>query len=707
MKRNVWIAGVVLTALLGGPVQAEAQSTAEVALRQAMETETIKGDLKSAIEQYRKIAAGTDRAVAAKALIRMADCHQKLGSADAQQVYQRILRDFADQNDAVVEAKLRLAALGGASSGTAGVRTRLLWDNAIDLWGSASADGRLLSFVDWGTGDLAVRDLVAGQNRRVTNKGGYIKAEAEAEANAISPDGRLIAFGWNRWDKQAGAEGSYQLRIIGIDGSNERVLLTGKDIDYAEPQAWSPDGGLIAVHVLRGPRPQQRAEIALVSPNGSQMRTLLTMTDRIPFSLRFSPDGRWLAFDLLDRQAGAPRASRIAIMPSDGSASSPADLIPNANVMGWTPDGRGVLFRREREGDTELFVQPIANGRATGDARRISSVSDVGASLGITPQGALIFGRSRRTIDAALTSFDATTGRIGALTVERPLAEFGLGGTGGGVKFSPDGSKAFFVTVRTTVVLRNMSDGSERSIVPQMNRLRRLEWSADSQALLASGLSGDKEGIHRIDLATGAATLLFESGPVPMFAAIGGWPHGLLSHCPRPPARTRSQHRCGAKVVRDRGRAVGRRAVKGWLEGGPHHGQSSADCGHAHGHIQRQMGSCRRRYGFRPRRCMVAKRSTLRDDRGHWVRRAPLRALDVRRREWPPVTPTTPGTIPHGIDERRWSATGAGPLGESPAGVDARELPAARQVASCSAGALTDENDSESACRPIAWVRER
>ena len=77
-------------------------------------------------------------------------------------------------------------------------------------------------------------------------------------------------------------------------------------------------------------------------------------------------------------------------MPSDGSAASPADLIPNANVMGWTPDGRGVLFRREREGETELFVQPIANGRATGDARTISSISDVGVSLGTPPQGALI-----------------------------------------------------------------------------------------------------------------------------------------------------------------------------------------------------------------------------------------------------------------------------------------------------------------------------
>ncbi len=74
------------------------------------------------------------------------------------------------------------------------------------------------------------------------------------------------------------------------------------------------------------------------------------------------------------------------------------------------------------------------------------------------------------------------------------------------------------MTARTTVVLRNTSDGSERSIVPQMNRLRRLEWSSDSQSLLASGLSVDTEGLHRIDLATGAATLLFESGPVPMFA---------------------------------------------------------------------------------------------------------------------------------------------------------------------------------------------
>jgi len=37
------------------------------------------------------------------------------------------------------------------------VRARLLWDDATDLGGTTSADGRLLSFTDWSTASLAVR----------------------------------------------------------------------------------------------------------------------------------------------------------------------------------------------------------------------------------------------------------------------------------------------------------------------------------------------------------------------------------------------------------------------------------------------------------------------------------------------------------------------------------------------------------------------
>jgi Tol biopolymer transport system component len=517
MKRNsMRLAIAVMAALVvvsGRPI---AQSSAEVALRAAMELETVKGDLKGAIEQYRKLAAGPDRPVAARALIRMAECHQKLGSAEARQVYERVLRDFSDQKDAASEARTRLAGMNGSNGAGSSVRTRLLWDNAIDAWGTTSADGRLLSFVDWETGDLAVRDLVSGQHRRVTNKGGYAKAEAEAEASATSPDGRLIAFTWDRWDDKGEVEGYFQLRVIGTDGSNERVLMTGSDIAYLEPQAWSPDGRWIAVLVQRPPHPPRGGEIVLVSPDGTQARTLLKLADQSPFTLRFSPDGRWLAFDLGSVPAGSGAPPRVAVVPTDGMAGAPSDLIPNATVMGWTPDGRGVLFRRAREGDMELYLQPVSNGRAVGDPQKISAVSDIGSALGMTAHGTLIFTRARRPTDAVVTSFDAATGRVGALNVERAVASFGQGATGGGVRFSPDGRYLLFTTAPTTIVIRTIADRSDRTLAIQLARLIRLEWAPDGQSLLASGATREGTlGLFRIDLVTGAAVLLFESARPP------------------------------------------------------------------------------------------------------------------------------------------------------------------------------------------------
>jgi len=64
---------VLMTALIGAlMVLAQfsgADLKAEVALRAAIEKETVQGDLKGAIEQYKKLANNSDHAVAAKALI--------------------------------------------------------------------------------------------------------------------------------------------------------------------------------------------------------------------------------------------------------------------------------------------------------------------------------------------------------------------------------------------------------------------------------------------------------------------------------------------------------------------------------------------------------------------------------------------------------------------------------------------------------------
>src|SRR5262245_51072096 len=70
-------------------------------IQAARAKEAIQGDLKAAIELYGHAAkaAAPNRALAAKALLGMADCYQKLGDAESRKVYERIVRDYADQKD--------------------------------------------------------------------------------------------------------------------------------------------------------------------------------------------------------------------------------------------------------------------------------------------------------------------------------------------------------------------------------------------------------------------------------------------------------------------------------------------------------------------------------------------------------------------------------------------------------------------------------
>ena len=96
-------------------VKAQSPRTAEVQMKAAQQKAEVEGDLKGAIEEYKKVVAtaGSNRALAAEALVRMADCYQKLGDAEAQAIYERLVRDFGDQKDAVAAARTQLA--GSAS----------------------------------------------------------------------------------------------------------------------------------------------------------------------------------------------------------------------------------------------------------------------------------------------------------------------------------------------------------------------------------------------------------------------------------------------------------------------------------------------------------------------------------------------------------------------------------------------------------------
>ena len=84
--------------LVAGPAILGAQTTAqaEKLLESARHKEVMDGDLKAAIEQYRKIAAQFSKQpeIAARALYQLGQCQEKLGQAEARKSYERIVREY-------------------------------------------------------------------------------------------------------------------------------------------------------------------------------------------------------------------------------------------------------------------------------------------------------------------------------------------------------------------------------------------------------------------------------------------------------------------------------------------------------------------------------------------------------------------------------------------------------------------------------------
>jgi len=479
---------------------------AERALRAAIETEMIRGDVDTAVAQYRTLAAGTDRAVAARALLRLARRQAIQGDAAAGATYQRVARDFSDQPGPAAEAAARLAALSEAQTGA---QHRLIWDNAIDTWGSVSSDGRLVSFTDEETGDLAIRDLMSGTNRRLTNYGGYVAAHGETVISTISPDGRRVAFSWNHYEDEAVATGSVEVRTIDVDGSNQRTLLRGPEYDDLEPDAWSPDGSEIALHIRRrvpGSTGRQSApgDVVIISADGRRVRVVASYPDLVPSRIQYSSDGNWLTYELRPQDG---TSSSVAVVKADGS-QKPATLVEDANAMGWTPDGR-LLFSRERLGISELYIQPVAGGRLSGSPVKVTGGRDIGRPMGMTRDGRLFYSTTRRDADAVLADFDPASGRMQAVNTVGPAVGLGVTRTGG-PQFSPDGRFLAMVTGPQTITIRDLVAGNTRTIFAALSQVLAFAWTHDGKSLLLAGQDSEP-GIFEVTLATQATKLILRA----------------------------------------------------------------------------------------------------------------------------------------------------------------------------------------------------
>jgi Tol biopolymer transport system component len=249
------------------------------------------------------------------------------------------------------------------------------------------------------------------------------------------------------------------------------------------------------------------------------LRVLKSVDWRKSSKVLFSPDGKYLAFDLF---AGDNAAQRdVFIMATDGSREIPAVVDPaNDTVMGWSPDGKYLLFASDRSGSTDLWAMPFTNGKIVAPAERIKRDLGNVDSKGLSRAGALyyaVFSRNQNRTSVRTASFDFSADRFVTSPAEN-VPDFG--GSSSQPSWSPDGkylayiSQAYAETFRaadqTTLVIRATDSGQVR-ILRVMGSFGYTRWSPDGRSFAVAGRDAKgRRGIYRIDAQSGESALIAE-----------------------------------------------------------------------------------------------------------------------------------------------------------------------------------------------------
>jgi len=244
-------------------------------------------------------------------------------------------------------SKLNTVAISGGDLRQVSDQTFGMWMDM--MW---SADSKYLTF-----------EPEHGRMARVAASGGPIEFEAiYPRIGAISRDGRRLAFiesglicctGFSMiWRRQLSHAGG---RVV----SQTRTLApTTIGEDSAQ---LSPDETQLVFHSIRSGTQQ----IWKSNADGSDALQLTSFDSGYPGTPRWSPDGKWIAFDY-HPDSHPDIHSQIYLMDYEGHH---LHVVTSGNyensVPGWSRDGKAVYFASNRAVEWQVWKRELSTGKET------------------------------------------------------------------------------------------------------------------------------------------------------------------------------------------------------------------------------------------------------------------------------------------------------------------------------------------------------
>ncbi len=295
----------------------------------------------------------------------------------------------------------------------------------------------------------------------------------------LSPDGKRVVYE-RAWIDKINDRRASEIWLMDVDGTRNRFLLDGSS------PTWSPDGTRVA-YVKEGEPEGAQIFVRWMDAEGAVSQ--VTRLTESPSSIQWSPDSRWIAFNMLD--------------PADLDPAWSIDMPDRPEGADWTAPPRIVErlnYRRDGSGFSPLGFRHVYVVSADGGTpRRLTSGDyDHGAPQWMPDGQAIVFSGLRmeeaeyQYRESALYSVDVTTGSIEELTT-RKGSETNPVPSPDGRYIAYQGNAFSWDTYTESELYVARADGSgSRVIAREMGRgLSNVTWADDGSGLyFTAGMRG-------------------------------------------------------------------------------------------------------------------------------------------------------------------------------------------------------------------------